>query len=248
MKELAVCAATAGLQRRTCCARRCHNSRLQGRRNVLNTWEATAATVGHGRRNAFAFANCHCRNSWLQVRRNVIAPPPLPQQLALGTPQRLDHLGLPLPQQSALNLPSRTLSTIHQDVRDLSATSAMLSRNSRQQGRRNVRTDKECRCRNSKLEGRRNVKDWAERQHKKSRLVHRPQLSRSSEPKVEQEQSQSSHGTVQYASLVESSWIAQHPCPRRIINVACLASDAKYARHCAKSVDSTDCSTTPSTQ
>ena len=32
--------------------------------------------------------------------------------------------------------------------------------------------------------------------------------------------------------------VSQHPCPR-ITNVACLASDAKYARHCAKSLDST---------
>ena len=80
-----------------------------------------------------------CRNSRprtpqrpcvLQRRRNVIALMPLPQQLALETPQRLDRYGLPLPQQSAprtprrrtrqdaQKLPSRTLSTIHQDVHD----------------------------------------------------------------------------------------------------------------------------------
>ena len=28
----------------------------QGRRNVLTTWKTAAATVGHGRRNALAFA------------------------------------------------------------------------------------------------------------------------------------------------------------------------------------------------
>ena len=70
---------------------------------------------------------------------------PLPQQLASGTPRRhcaeaaaatagIGDAGTSRPTRIALqsapgtlNLPSRTLSTIHQDVRDLSATSAMLS-------------------------------------------------------------------------------------------------------------------------
>ena len=80
------------------------NSRHQGRRSVLTSWKAAATTVGHGRRNAFAFANCLCRNSWLEGRRNVIPPLPLPQQLALGTPQRRTR-------QEVRDRPSRTQST-----------------------------------------------------------------------------------------------------------------------------------------
>ena len=40
-------------------------STYYGRRNVLTTWKTAAATVGHGRCNALAFANCLCRNSGL---------------------------------------------------------------------------------------------------------------------------------------------------------------------------------------
>ena len=89
----------------------------------MTIWKATAATVGQGRRNAFAYITCLCRNSWLQRRRNVIAEMPLPQQVALVTPQHPDRLELPLPRLSApwtpqrrtnqevQDWPSRTLST-----------------------------------------------------------------------------------------------------------------------------------------
>ena len=43
----------------------------------------------------------------------------------------------------------------------------------------------------------------------------------------------------QRSIVVVHQRVSQHPCPRRITNVACLASDEKYARHCAKSLDST---------
>ena len=83
---------------------RCHNRRHRRRRNVLTSWKAAATTVGHGRRNAFTFANCLCRNSWLEGLRHVIPRLPLQQQLALGTPQRRTR-------QEARDRPSRTQST-----------------------------------------------------------------------------------------------------------------------------------------
>ena len=63
-------------------------------------------------------------------------------------------------------------------------------------------------CRNSWPKRRRNVRLNAEIQHTRSRLVHCPQLRRSSAPKVGQEESQNSHGTIQCVSLVETIWIA----------------------------------------
>ena len=79
--------------------------RHRRRRNVLDQLgRPPATTVGHGRRNAFAFANCFCRNSWLEGLLNVIPPLPLPQQLALGTPQRRTR-------QEVRDRPSRTQST-----------------------------------------------------------------------------------------------------------------------------------------
>ena len=134
---------------------------------------------------------------------------PLPQQSAPGTPRRRTR-------QDALNLPSRTLSTIHQDVHD-------------------------------KLRSRTGPSSKHHLWNRAEELLHTmtveppPLLCADMTTTLLKNRvwCTSLRENSQRSIVVVHQRVTQHPCPRRITNVACLASDTKYTRHCAKSLDST---------
>ena len=131
-----------------------------------------------------------CRNTRPRTpQRPCVRQLPLPQQLASETPQRhcadaaAATAGI---RDAATSRPTRIAAAATFSTKDAATSNPCTDRNCHlvHCPRFTTMFTTNMASRLVSLEGRRNVKNRAEGQHKKSRLVHRPQRSRSSEPKV----------------------------------------------------------------